>query len=469
STVVVDVVLLDVEVQLVRFGNDHFGAIMGYVDYVIGDSVISKTVPRTPQQNGVVERRNRTLIKAARTMLIFSKALMFLWAEAVANACYTQNRSLIHTRHHKTPYELVHNKKPDLTFFRVFGAICYPTNDNEDLGKLQPTTDIGIFMAPVHLGTGPAPNFLTHGQISSGLVPNPVPATLYAPPTNKELEILFQPMFDEYLEPPRVERPVHPAQTVQASVISAGTSSSTTIDKDAPSLSISLSSSALQSHSLHQGLAAEPTYMEDHVVAPVDNNPFVNVFAPEPHSEALSSGDITSTESSYVSQTLHHLNKWSKDHPLDNVVGNLSRPVSTRKQLASDALWMDSCDSVDTPLVDRLKLDEDPLGIPVDQTRFRSMAGSLMYLTPSRPDLVFAVCMCARTHEEVHPEVLSSLTINWLAGHPRNTRALRSRQPRQNTLPCLGVVLSTPGPSTFTFAITSFESKLREAWLNSTL
>nr|GFD37551.1 retrovirus-related Pol polyprotein from transposon TNT 1-94 [Tanacetum cinerariifolium] len=105
-----------------------------------------KTVPKTPQQNGVVERRNRTLVEAARTMLIFSKALMFLWAEAVATACYTKNRSLIHTRHHKTPYELVHNKKPDLTFFRVFGALCYPTNDSKDLGKLQPTAVTGIFI-----------------------------------------------------------------------------------------------------------------------------------------------------------------------------------------------------------------------------------------------------------------------------------------------------------------------------------
>ncbi|GJV33834.1 retrovirus-related pol polyprotein from transposon TNT 1-94 [Tanacetum coccineum] len=102
-----------------------------------------KTVPRTPQQNGVVERRNRTLVEAARTMLIFSKAPMFLWAEAVATACYTQNRSLIHTRHDKTPYELVHDKKPDLTFFRVFGALCYPTNDSEDLqqaGKVIEST-----------------------------------------------------------------------------------------------------------------------------------------------------------------------------------------------------------------------------------------------------------------------------------------------------------------------------------------
>nr|GEY71911.1 integrase, catalytic region, zinc finger, CCHC-type, peptidase aspartic, catalytic [Tanacetum cinerariifolium] len=308
-----------------------------------------KTVPRTLQQDGFVERRNRTLVEATQTMLIFSKALMFLWAEAV------------------------HNKKPDLTFFRVFGALCYPTNENEDLGKLQLTADTGIFvgyapskkryriynkrtrrimetihvqfdeltepMAPMHLATGPAFNFLMPGHISSGLVPNSVPATPYAPPTNKELEILFQLMFDKYLEPPRAERPVSPAQAEQALVNSAGTPSSTTIDQDAPTPSISPSSSALQSHSLHQGVAAEPNFMEDHTIAPVDNNPFVNVFALEPQSKASTSGDISSTKSPYVSQTLHHLNKWSKDHPLDNVIGNPSRPVSNRKQLAIDALW----------------------------------------------------------------------------------------------------------------------------------
>nr|GEW49056.1 retrovirus-related Pol polyprotein from transposon TNT 1-94 [Tanacetum cinerariifolium] len=99
-------------------------------------------------------------------------------------------------------------------------------------------------------------------------------------------------MFDEYLEPPHAERPVHPAQAVQTPVNLAGTPPSTTIDQDAPSPSISPSSSTLQSHSLHQGIAAEPTYMEDHPVALVDNNPFVNVFTMEPHSEASSSVDI---------------------------------------------------------------------------------------------------------------------------------------------------------------------------------
>nr|GFC61443.1 integrase, catalytic region, zinc finger, CCHC-type, peptidase aspartic, catalytic [Tanacetum cinerariifolium] len=91
---------------------------------------------RTPQQNGVVERRNQTLVEAARTMLIFSRAPLFLWAEAIATACFTQNRSTIHRRFNKTPYELINGRKPDISFLHVFGALCYPNNDREDIGKL---------------------------------------------------------------------------------------------------------------------------------------------------------------------------------------------------------------------------------------------------------------------------------------------------------------------------------------------
>nr|GEZ79623.1 copia protein [Tanacetum cinerariifolium] len=114
-------------------------------------------------------------------------------------------------------------------------------------------------------------------------------------------------MFDEYLEPSRVKRLVSPALAVQVPVNSAGTPSSTNIDQDAPSLSISSSSSALQSPSLHQGIAAKSTLMKDNSIAPVDNNPFINVFALEPSSDASSSEDVSSTESTYISQTLDHL------------------------------------------------------------------------------------------------------------------------------------------------------------------
>nr|GEZ03280.1 integrase, catalytic region, zinc finger, CCHC-type, peptidase aspartic, catalytic [Tanacetum cinerariifolium] len=103
-------------------------------------------VARSPQQNGVVERSNRTLIEAAHTMLIYAQAPLFLWAAAVATACFTQNRYIIRLRHGKTLYELLHSKLPDLSFFYVFGALYYPTNDSENLSKLQPKADIGIFI-----------------------------------------------------------------------------------------------------------------------------------------------------------------------------------------------------------------------------------------------------------------------------------------------------------------------------------
>nr|GFA20336.1 retrovirus-related Pol polyprotein from transposon TNT 1-94 [Tanacetum cinerariifolium] len=101
---------------------------------------------RTPQQNGVVERRNRTLVEAARTMLIFSRAPLFLWAEVIATTCFTQNRSIIHRRFNKTPYELINGQKPNISFLHVFGALCYPKNDLEDIGKLGAKCDIGFFI-----------------------------------------------------------------------------------------------------------------------------------------------------------------------------------------------------------------------------------------------------------------------------------------------------------------------------------
>nr|GFB74658.1 retrovirus-related Pol polyprotein from transposon TNT 1-94 [Tanacetum cinerariifolium] len=96
--------------------------------------------------NGVVERRNRTLVEAARTMLIFSRAPLFLWAEVIATACFTQNRCIIHRRFNKTPYELINGRKPNISFLYVFGALCYPKNNREDIGKLGAKGDIGFFI-----------------------------------------------------------------------------------------------------------------------------------------------------------------------------------------------------------------------------------------------------------------------------------------------------------------------------------
>ncbi|GJX08932.1 retrovirus-related pol polyprotein from transposon TNT 1-94 [Tanacetum coccineum] len=145
-------VWLKVTVQRIRTDNGTELVNQTLREYYKKTSISHETsISRSLQQNGVVERRNRMLIEAARTMLIYAKAPLFLWAEAVATACYTQNRSIIRLRHGKTPYELLHDKPPDLSFFHVFGALCYPTNNSENLGKLQPKADIGIFIgyAPI--------------------------------------------------------------------------------------------------------------------------------------------------------------------------------------------------------------------------------------------------------------------------------------------------------------------------------
>ncbi|GJT06607.1 retrovirus-related pol polyprotein from transposon TNT 1-94 [Tanacetum coccineum] len=148
------------------------------------------SVARSPQQNGVVERQNRTLIEAARTMLIYAKALLFLWVEAVATAYFDELTA----------------------------------------------------MASEHSSSGPALHEMTPATISSGLVPNPPPSTLFVPPSRTDWDMLFQPLFDELLNPPPSVD--HPAPEVVAPIdevaapepaVSTGSPSSTTVDQDAPS------------------------------------------------------------------------------------------------------------------------------------------------------------------------------------------------------------------------------------------
>ncbi|GJR15427.1 putative ribonuclease H-like domain-containing protein [Tanacetum coccineum] len=334
------------------------------------------SVARSPQQNGVVERRNRTLIEAARTMLIYAKALLFLWAEAVATACYTQNHSIIRLRHGKTPYELLHDKPPDLSFFHVFGALCYPTNDSENLGKLQPKADIGIFigyaptkkafqiynrrtrriietihvdfdeltaMASEHSSSGPALHEMTPATISSGLVPNPPPSTPFVPPSRTDWDILFQPMFDELLTPPpSVDLPAPEVialideEVALVHAVSTGSPSSTTVDQDAPSPSNSQTTPETQPPVIPNDVEEDNHDIE---VAHMGNDPYFGILIPEVPSDQSSSTDSIHTIVHPDHQISKHNSKWTKDHPLENIIGELARPVSTRLQLHEQALF----------------------------------------------------------------------------------------------------------------------------------
>ncbi|GJY34691.1 putative ribonuclease H-like domain-containing protein [Tanacetum coccineum] len=104
------------------------------------------SVARTPQQNGVAERKNRTLIEAARTMLADSKLPTTFWAEAVNTACYVQNRVLVIKPHNKTPYELFLGRKPALSFMRPFGCPVTILNTLDHLGKFDGKSDDGFFV-----------------------------------------------------------------------------------------------------------------------------------------------------------------------------------------------------------------------------------------------------------------------------------------------------------------------------------
>ncbi|GJZ34022.1 retrovirus-related pol polyprotein from transposon TNT 1-94 [Tanacetum coccineum] len=159
-------------------------------------------------------------------------------------------------------------------------------------------------------------------------------------------------MFDEYLEPPNVERPVPPAPAVQVPVVLAGTPSSTTIDQDALSTSYSPSSSVIQPPISHQGVAAGPT-IEDNPFAQANNDPFVNVFALEPNSDESSSGDVSSAKSIQVIQPHNHLEKWSKDHPLDNVI---VKPKNVKTAM-DEACWFEAMQD-DIHEFDRLQVWE---------------------------------------------------------------------------------------------------------------
>ncbi|GKF26883.1 retrovirus-related pol polyprotein from transposon TNT 1-94, partial [Tanacetum coccineum] len=95
------------------------------------------STPRTPEQNGVVERQNRTLVEAARTMLLASKLLLFFLAKAIATACYTQNRSIIIPTHEKTEYHIINDRKSLIKHLHIFGCTCYLTRDGENLDKMK--------------------------------------------------------------------------------------------------------------------------------------------------------------------------------------------------------------------------------------------------------------------------------------------------------------------------------------------
>nr|GFA54857.1 hypothetical protein [Tanacetum cinerariifolium] len=292
--------------------------------FFVAEGILHQTsVARTPEQNGVVERQNRILIEAARTMLRVAKVPLFFWTEVIATACFTQNRSLVIPRHEKTPYHIINNRKPSVKFFHIFGSLCYIVRDDENLDKLKVKGDECIFvgystqsrayrvfnkrtrvitesihvnfnelphMASDQISSAPAPECQTMALEHDSLSPviqrqANVPQADKTVTTSNELDLLFSLMFDELLNG-------------SSKVVSK---SSAECSADAP-------------------------------------NNFINIFCtPVQDQGEMSSRHVDSSNMHTFYQRYPSGHRWTKDHPLEQVIGNPSQSVRTRCQLESDA------------------------------------------------------------------------------------------------------------------------------------
>ncbi|GJW23751.1 retrovirus-related pol polyprotein from transposon TNT 1-94 [Tanacetum coccineum] len=224
----------------------------------------------------------------------------------------------------------MHDKKPDLSFFHVFGALCYPTNDNDDLGKLDAKADIGIFigytpakkafriynkrtqktietihvtfyeltsMASEQFSSGPGLQCMTLATSSSGLAPNPISQ--------------------------------QPFQEVDASrvVVLADSHVSTSIDQDAPSSSTPSTKEQEQSPNISQGFKESPK-------TPIFHDDPLNE---SPYEESTSQGSSSNVRQTHT--PFEHIGKWTKNYPIANMIDDPSRSIYTRKQLQTNAMW----------------------------------------------------------------------------------------------------------------------------------
>ncbi|GKB20698.1 retrotransposon protein, putative, unclassified [Tanacetum coccineum] len=357
------------------------------------------SVARSLQQNGVVERRNSTLIEAARTMLIYAKAALFLWAEAVATAYFDE-----------------------LTV-----------------------------MASEHSSSGPALHEMTPATISLGLVPNPPPSTPFVPPSRTNWYILFQPLFDELLNPSSsVDRPAPKVIALIVKVVTPVPAASTEDNHDLdvahmnndllfgipiPENHSKASSSSdviptivkldelggilknkarlvARGYCQEEGIDFEESFA---LVARLDAiriflayAAHMNMIVYQMHVKTAFLNDIL-REEVYVSQPDGFVDQDNPNHvyKLKKALYGLKQAPHAcprgifinQSKYALESLKkyeMESSDPVDTPMVEKFKLDEDTQRKAVDPTHYRGMIGTLMYLTTSRPDLTFDVCMCAR-------------------------------------------------------------------------
>ncbi|GJR62378.1 retrovirus-related pol polyprotein from transposon TNT 1-94 [Tanacetum coccineum] len=391
----------------VRFGNDQFAPILGYGDLiqgnitikrvyygeglnhnifslgqfcdanlevafrkstVIGTEFLNKTLhayfkeegiehqnstPRTPEQNDIVKRRNRTLVKASRTMLSTSKLPLFFWAEAIATACYTQIRSIIISKHEKTAYHIINDRKPSIKHLHIFGCICYLTRDGENLDKMKekgdPCVMVGystqskgyrvynkrtqLIVESVHIKFVEFKETASAKNNTSGPVPQRQEMSIdndtsdLITPSQQELDLLFGLLYDEFFT----------AGSSSVNKSSPPTDNSTQQDTQPTANTQSTSTPVTPTTNVNAEENNNDQAENQVDNAHVDDNEFYNIFSIPVHEEVESSSlfvDNSNMHTFYQPYQSEH--RWTKDHPLSQVRGNPSKLVQTRRKLATD-------------------------------------------------------------------------------------------------------------------------------------
>nr|GEZ25953.1 retrovirus-related Pol polyprotein from transposon TNT 1-94 [Tanacetum cinerariifolium] len=272
------------------------------------------SVARTPKQNGVVERRNRTLVEAARTILNAAKVPLFFWAEAIATACFTQNRSLVIPRHEKTPYHIINDRKPSVKFFHIFGFICYIVRDGENLDKMKEKGDECIFVG-----------YSTQSRAYRVF--------------NKRTRVIMESIhvnFDELPQMVSAHNSSDPAPTCQTMTMA---SVQISFDPAPECQTMALEHDSLSLDRKRQENVSHGDKTELHAGNDqVADDEFINIFStPVQDQGETSSRHVDSSNMHTFYQRYSSEHRWTKDHPLEQVVGNPSQSVRTRRQLESDA------------------------------------------------------------------------------------------------------------------------------------
>nr|GFA95698.1 Gag-Pol polyprotein [Tanacetum cinerariifolium] len=275
------------------------------------------SVARTPEKNGVVERRNRTLVEAARTMLSAAKVPLFFWAEEIATKYFTQNRSLVIPHHEKTPNHIINDRKPSVKFFYIVGSVCYIIRDGENLDKMKEKGDECIFV-------GYSTQSRAYRVFNKRTRTMALNHDSLSPANQRQANV------------PQADRTV----VSKSSAVSAADAPNQRQHHTTP-LNIhttytptcqvpTLAPTVTSSEKINQA----KTYAENNQVT---DDEFINIFStPVQDLGETSSGHVDSSNMHTFYQRYPSEHRWTKDHSLEQVIGNPSQFVRTRRQLESN-------------------------------------------------------------------------------------------------------------------------------------